>query len=141
MKNYRKNHTVRFYQAETRKVTTNGELEEKTVKVYRKYAKAGNPSVDAGFDPLTESLDVKAYIRQLSAEERNAAKALQDDSEIEVAVNKRNLIQDMYMEFPKEDKTYQIGAIDNFDFQGTEIKFRAKAVVPVTFDLVEYRRY
>ena len=36
---------------------------------------------------------------------------------------------------------YQIGAVDAFEFEGTEIKFRAKEVVPVEYDTIEYRRY
>lgn len=139
MKNYPKRHLVKFYQSESRKIQVDGEQEEITVKVYFKYPKTDVECSDTGYDPVNEGLDIKAYVRQLSAEERNAAKALQDDSSIEVAINKRKVAQDLYMEF--NGTTYQIGAPDNFQFEGTEIKFRAKEVVPVTYDLVEYRRY
>lgn len=139
MKNYPKRHLIRLYQAETRKVEVNGEKEQLTVKVYFKFSKTAEVFADGGYDPQNEGIDIKAYARQLSAEERNASMALQDDSSIEVAINKRQVTQDMYMEF--KGNTYQIGAPDNFQFEGTEVKFRAKEVVPVEFDIVEYRGY
>lgn len=139
MKNYPKRHLVRFYQAETRKVEVDDEMVEQTVKVYYKYAKTVVPCSPSEYDPENEGLDIKAYVRQLSANERNTAKAIQDDSSIEVVINKRKLVQDMYMEF--KGTTYQIGAIDAFEFESTEIKFRAKEVVPVEYDTIEYRRY
>lgn len=139
MKNYIKRHLVRFYQAETRKVGVKEKMVEQTVKVYYKYAKTATVCSPIGYNPENEGLDVRAYVRQLSANERNTAKAIQDDSSIEVAINKRKIVQDMYMEF--NGKTYQIGAVDAFEFEGTEIKFRAKESVPVEYDTIEYRRY
>lgn len=139
MKNYPKRHLVRFYQAETRKNIIDEETVEQTVKVYYKYPKTAVICPPTGYDPQNEGLDIRAYVRQLSAAERNAAKAIQDDSSIEVATNKRKIVQDMYMEF--KGTTYQIGATDSFEFEGTEIKFRAKEVVPVEYDITEYRRY
>lgn len=139
MKSYPKRHMVKFYQSETRKVEVDGETVEQTVKVYYKYAKTATVCPSTGYDPINEGLDIRAYVRQLSANERNTAKAIQDDSSIEVAINKRKIVQDMCMEFNGD--TYQIGAIDAFEFEGTEIKFRAKEVVPVEYDTIEYRRY
>ena len=141
MKNYLKHHLIKLYQAEARKVAAeeDGEYEEKTVKVYLKYAKTAVACAPTGYDPTNEGLELKACIRQLSADERNAARALQDDSSLEVVINKRKIEPDMFMEF--NGATYQIGAPDYFQFEGTEVKFRAKEVVPVIYDETEYKRW
>jgi SPP1 family predicted phage head-tail adaptor len=82
---------------------------------------------------------IKAYVRQLSASEIVNAKAMQDDSTLEIVINKRRISQDMYIDF--KGGSYQVGAIDNFDFIQPEIKFRAKPVIPVTWDLEETRHF
>lgn len=73
---------------------------------------------------------LKAYVRQLSANEQNTANAVQDASDIEFVINKRQIKPDMFVEFFDgfETKTYQVGSRDNFEFYNTEIKFRAYLV-------------
>jgi len=127
---------VKFFRVEQRKQVVDGEMIQITVKVYLKYAKSGTVS-GIEYNALLEGIDVKAYARQLSTEERFSAMAIQDDSAIEIVINKRSgITQDLYMEF--KDKTYQIGAVDNFMFEDTEMKFRAKEVIPPLFDKTEY---
>lgn len=139
MTNYPKRHLIKLYQQEARKVLVDDEYEEQMIKVYFKYAKTSAGSSGADFDPKLEGLELKAYVRQLSADERNAAKALQDDSSLEVVINKRNVELDMFMEF--NGATYQIGAPDHFQFEGTEVKFRARQVSPANYDAIEYRTW
>lgn len=134
MRNYQKRKLVSFYRLETRR----NDEREFVVKVYYKFSKTGI-SVGKDFDPKNEEIKVKAYVRQLSAEEGYAAKAVQDDSSLEVVINKRKICQDMYMEFKGQD--YQIGALDNFTFDEPELKFRATAVIPSAFDFIEYRSF
>jgi len=139
MKNYPKRHTVRFFRIEERKQTIGEDVNLTTVKVYLKYSKSGTVA-GIDYDDLYEGIDIRAYVRQLSAEERFSAMAIQDDSSIEVVINKRpGITHDLYMEF--QDKTYQVGAIDNFTFEDTELKFRVKEVIPPLFDSTEYRGF
>jgi SPP1 family predicted phage head-tail adaptor len=140
MRNYAKHHLVKFYQAEIRKVEGDGMDTEQTVKTYYKYTKTGYAfSRSSTMNTESEGLELRAYVRQLSANERNEAKALQDDSVLEVVINKRNVVSDMYMEF--KGKTYRVGVTDRFQFKDMEIKFRASEVVPVEYDVVEYRSW
>lgn len=131
MLRYRKPHKVKMFQlTSVREVNSEtGEASEKQVKTY------------IGFPPnYSEDTDLYAYVRQLSANERIAAKAVQEDNEIEVVINAKPVATDMYMEF--EGKTYQIGAEDLFDFENlAEIKFRARSVNPPTYDSVTYRSW
>lgn len=70
-----------------------------------------------------ENVSLNAYVRQLSASEQNAANALQDRSDIEFVINKREIKPDMFVEF--KGKTYQMSSPDNYMFYETEVKFRA----------------
>jgi len=78
---------------------------------------------------------IKAYVRQLSANERATADAVQDSSDIEFTINKRNIKTDMYVDFYDgfEWYTYQIGPKDNYEFYDTEVKFRAHQVNSKTY--------
>ena len=82
---------------------------------------------------------IKAYIRQLSNQERYVNGAEVDGSEIEVVINKRDVEPDMYIEF--KNKHYQIGPLDNFLFYNTEVKFRAKEVTPRTASETTYKEW
>lgn len=132
---YPKRKSVTLYTIETRKQ----EGEELTIKVIYKYRKSTVECPEKAFDPEHEGVELKAYVRQLSAHEVLAARAQQDGSALEVVINARPIERDMYMEF--EAGHYQIGPADRFEFETPEIKFRATAVTPVTADVVEYRRY
>jgi hypothetical protein len=134
--NYPKRHSIKFFVLEARK---DEDEVESLVKVYFKYAKTAVVCPATGYDPANEGIELRAYVRQLSANERNEARALQDDSELEVVINKRAVAQDLYMEF--NGSTYQIGAVDSFEFEGSELKFRARPVIPAAHDSVEYRSF
>jgi SPP1 family predicted phage head-tail adaptor len=113
----RKHKRIKFYRIET--IKENGEPVVKRIN----------------FEPSP----IKAYIRQLSADERINAKALQDDSSIEVTINKRKIEPDMYIDFGGQ--AYQIGPVDYYDFHSQEVKFRAKPVMPASFDTEETRNF
>lgn len=134
--NYPKRHSIKLFALEARK---DADEVETIVKIYYKYATSSVVCPATGYDPVNEGIELRAYVRQLSANERNEARALQDDSELEVAINKRAVVQDLYMEF--NGSTYQIGAVDNFEFEGNELKFRARPVIPAAQDAVEYRSF
>jgi len=80
--------------------------------------------------PLNKVL--KAYARQLSANEQMAADASQDGGEYEFTIMKREIKRDMFVEFNNGfgTQTLQIGAIDMLEFYNSEITFRASAVTP-----------
>ena len=73
---------------------------------------------------------IKAYVRQLSANEQASANAVQDSSDIEFTINKRDIKPDMFVEYFNgfETKVYQVGSRDNFEFYNTEVKFRGYEV-------------
>lgn len=79
---------------------------------------------------------IKAYVRQLSSQETAVAKSNQDASTVEMIVNPRRYLVDMYVEF--NNKTYQITSIDNLEFNGTEMKLRMKEVNQKNFDVTKW---
>ena len=85
-----------------------------------------------------EGTTICAYARQVRASEGNFDNSIQNSSIVEFVINKRNIQQDMFVEFLEDGKTYQIGPPDCFLFYNTEIKFQAKEVTPKTYDAIEY---
>ena len=81
-------------------------------------------------------LDLNAYVRQLSANEQNAANSIRDGSNVQFVINFREIKTDMFVEF--KGKTYQIGPADLFEFYKTEVKFIAYEVTPKEYDFVEW---
>ena len=116
MKRRIKNHNIRIFQEI--------ETEEGTIKKY--------------IHP--EGTYLKAYVRQLSANEQNVADALHNSSEIEFVVNHRKLGLDMFVEFKRFGikKTYQISGVDEFQFFKSDISFRAYEVNEREYTLVEW---
>lgn len=100
-------------------------IKDKEIKIYSE-TKNSRGIIREYIHP--EHSTIKAYIRQLSNQERYINAAEVDGSEIEVVINKRDVAPDMNIEF--KDKHYQIGPLDNFLFYNTEVKFRAKEVTP-----------
>ena len=87
--------------------------------------------IDQKPDPIkqyihAEDTYLKAYARQLTASETASLNAIQDTGYIEFVINKRAVIQDMFIEF--KGKTYQISSVDPFDFETPEIKLQAYEV-------------
>lgn len=82
---------------------------------------------------------LKAYVRQLSASEMSSLNAVQDVSDLQFIINYRKGVQiDMFIEY--RGKTYQINAIDNFEFDvGKDIKVRANEVNERPYDEVEWK--
>lgn len=78
---------------------------------------------------------IKANVRELSASERNEFNAVNAGSDIECIINKRNVDQNMFLEF--KGSTYQIKSVDPFDFESPEIKLRAVQITPHELDLEE----
>jgi hypothetical protein len=78
---------------------------------------------------------IKAYARQLSANEQMSSDAVRNASEYEFTIWKREIKEDMYIEFDNGfgTKVYQIGSPDLFEFFRSEIKFRATEVTPKTY--------
>lgn len=82
---------------------------------------------------------LKAYVRSLSASERNQSNQTQPDNRIEVTINYRRFLenrQDAYLEF--DGKTYAITGIDPLEFKNTEMKLTCSSVSPPRVDSVEY---
>lgn len=81
---------------------------------------------------VPEGKVIKAYVRQLSANEQFSADASQDGGEYEFTVMKREIKRDMYLEFDNGFglQTLQIGAIDMLEFYNSEITFRARNIIP-----------
>lgn len=72
------------------------------------------------------NLGIKAYVRQLSANEQMASDAVKNASVFEFVIMKRDVEIDMYIEF--NGKTYQIIGVDFMEFYKAEIKLRANLV-------------
>lgn len=87
-----------------------------------------------------ENTFLKAYVRQLSSNEQNIAGAIQDSSDIEFVINKREIALDMFVEFKRFgiDRVYQISGIDEFEFFKGDTKFRAYEVNKRTYNQVKW---
>lgn len=100
-------------------------IKDKRIKIYQETG-SGN-GVERHYIHPKDTF-IKAYIRQLSSQERYINQAELDGSEMEVVINQRDVHPEMYIEF--EGKHYQIGPLDRFEFYNTEVKFRAREVTP-----------
>jgi head-tail adaptor len=100
-------------------------IKDKQIKIYRETD--SGKGVERQYIHPKDSF-IKAYIRQLSSQERYLNSAEVDGSEIEIVINQRDVHPDMYIVF--KDKHYQIGPLDRFEFYNTEVKFRAREVTP-----------
>ena len=78
---------------------------------------------------------IKAYVRELSASERNEFNAVSELSDIECVINKRKIDVNMFLEF--KGNTYQIISQDSFDFETPEIKIRATQITPLPYETEE----
>lgn len=92
--------------------------------------------IDQKPDPIkqyihAENTVLKAYARQLTASETSSLNALQDSGYVEFVINKRPVSVDMFVEF--KDRTFQISAVDPFDFISPEIKIQAYEVIAKQF--------
>lgn len=96
--------------AKTRNIKIYRELEEGTIKEY--------------IHPYFTS--IKAFVRQLSANEMATANAFQDASDIEFTIHRRDIDVGMFVEF--NSRTYQITAVDFREFLNADITFRATHV-------------
>jgi len=81
---------------------------------------------------IPEGKFIKAYARQLSSSELISSDAIQNGSEYEFTIWKREISADMYVEFDNGfgTKIYQMGSPDLFEFFDSEITFRGNEVVP-----------
>lgn len=81
---------------------------------------------------IPEGKFIKAYARQLSANELHSSDAIHDGSEYEFTIWKREVSADMYVEFDNGfgTKVYQISSPDLLEFFESEISFRASEVTP-----------
>ena len=79
---------------------------------------------------IPEGRTIKAYARQLSANEQNSADGVQDSSFYEFVINKRNVKVDMFIEFNRGygEETFEISATDFMEFFKGEIILRASKV-------------
>lgn len=107
-------------------------IKDKMIKIYYEEETEIDGSIKHYIHPI--NVNLKAYVRQLSAYEQNTAAALQDKSEIEFTINKRLVKPDMLVEF--KGKTYKMSSPDNFEFYNTETKFRAYEIVPRKYDKI-----
>jgi len=87
--------------------------------------------IDQKPDPIKQYIHaqdtyLKAHARQLTASDTSSLNALQDSGYIEFVINKRNVKQDMFIEF--DGKTLQISSVDPFDFETPELKLQAYEV-------------
>jgi SPP1 family predicted phage head-tail adaptor len=87
--------------------------------------------IDQKPDPIKQYIHAQgtklsAYARQLTSSETAALNAIQDSRYVEFVINKRKLEVDMFVEF--KGKTYQISAVDDYDFMNPETKFQAYEV-------------
>jgi SPP1 family predicted phage head-tail adaptor len=92
--------------------------------------------IDQKPDPIKQYIHktdttLKAYARQLTASETSSLNALQDAGYVEFVINKRKVLIDMFIEF--KGRTYQISAVDPFDFISPEIKIQAYEVIAKQF--------
>lgn len=82
----------------------------------------------------------KAFAKQLSASQRNSADGVKDGSSYEFVIQKRNISEDMLIEFDKGfgTKTYNIDAIDFLEFLNGEIYIRASEVNTKEYDEIRW---
>lgn len=87
-----------------------------------------------------EGTYLKAHVRQLSANEQNIADAVQDSSDIEFTINRREIEIDMFVEFKRFgiNRVYQISGINNYEFFNGDTRFRAYEVNKREYDVVEW---
>lgn len=89
--------------------------------------------------PLNKSLS--AYVRDLSQREVQANKQVQDDSTIQVVINRRPINNSMFVEYKRRGmdvNTYNISGIDYYDDTTNDIKFNGSLVnQKLTYDKVE----
>jgi SPP1 family predicted phage head-tail adaptor len=95
----------------------------RNIKIFKEIEENGK-SIKQYIHPYFTS--IKAYVRQLSANEMASANAIQDASDIEFTIHKRNIDIGMFVEF--NDKIYQINAVDFREFLNADITFRAMQV-------------
>ncbi|MDA3780871.1 MAG: head-tail adaptor protein [Bacteroidales bacterium] len=83
---------------------------------------------------------LKAYAKQLSASQRNSAEGVKDGSSYEFVIQKRNISEDMLIEFDKGFgmKTYNIDAIDFLEFLNGEMYIRASEVNTKEYDEIRW---
>lgn len=81
---------------------------------------------------------LKAYVRQLSANERSNNLGLQDGSDIEFIINHRKVEIDMFIEF--NGKLYQIAGVDEYEFYVGDLKLRAYAISDKKYDKVRWKQ-
>ncbi len=98
--------------------------------------------IDQKPDPIKqyihkEGSKLKAYARQLTSGETASLNAIQDSGYVEFVINKRDVLVDMFIEF--KGKTYQIEAVDPFDFQTPELKLQAYQVNPKSYVDVRWK--
>lgn len=106
-------------------------VKDKKIRIFRDYEQNSEAVKD-----YVHAKDTKlnAFIRQLSANEKVTNGATTEENLIEVIINARPIKSDMLIEW--RDKTYQIMAVDRFDFSNTEIKIVAREVSTKAYDLV-----
>ena len=82
---------------------------------------------------------LKAYIRDLSSKEIQTNKQAQDESTMQIIINRREITKDMYVEYRrrgfKNIQTYEINGIDYFTDSTNEIKLNVSLIKQeLTFD-------
>lgn len=86
---------------------------------------------------------LRAYVRQLSANEQASADAMQDASDTLFAINHRPGVNyDMYIEWlrpGKPTKTFKIDGVDPFEYLATEMTLRATSVNPREYTEVRWK--
>lgn len=85
---------------------------------------------------------LRAYIRQVSNYEVNQSGGLMDGSNVEIVINKRDITQDMFVEFLENGKTYKISPPDNLEFNTLgEIKLVGVEVAPTEPIKIQYKEW
>lgn len=108
-------------------------LKNRNIKIFKEVRENGK-SIKQYIHPYFTS--IKAYVRQLSANEMATANAIQDASDIEFVINKRDINVGMFVEF--QNKTYQINAVDFREFLNGDITFRAMQVNRKNYDEIRW---
>jgi len=101
----------------------------RSIKIFKEII-TDNGTIKEYIHPLNTT--IKAFVRQLSANEMATADAIQDASDIEFTIHKRNIDVGMFVEF--NNSTYQISGVDFREFYKADITFRANHVNTKDYD-------
>ena len=121
---------------------SNKEVKDKKVQFFKLYTKVseGYEIVVKKYIHSKESGGLWCYVRELSENERFSAKAVQveETTQVKVVFNPK-INTELYLEFC--GKTYNIVAIDKFEFNKSDLVVRANEILAPEYEEVEYEDY